>query len=327
MRAKLSVASGAGTAPRTSNLEAYSQYLIGKQLRSRNSEDGFRRAGEAFRRAIALDPSFAPAYADLSFCETILSRNNIEMLNARDDADRAIELAPTMVDGYLARAYARLNGLLDFEGARRDVDKALLLNPNATDVWRRHGHLLATFGRLSEAIASEKKALELDPLSGFAWDYLGTYLSANGQYEEARHAFRRELELVPDASETIQINLGTIDLLDMKPQQALLRFQATQDELTRNTGIAMAEHSLGHAETSERAVSDAVARFREKAPYRIAMMYAWLGDKEKAFASLDLAYAQREGLLAQIKFEPLLASLRKDSRFGELLHRLNLPEE
>jgi adenylate cyclase len=68
-----------------------------------------------------------------------------------------------------------------------------------------------------------------------------------------------------------------------------------------------------------------IARFAQSGAYQIAEAYAWRGEQDEAFAWLDRAYAQRDGGLAFIKCDPLLANLVGDPRFGTLLQKLGLP--
>ena len=60
-------------------------------------------------------------------------------------------------------------------------------------------------------------------------------------------------------------------------------------------------------------------------PFRIAIIYAGLGDKNQAFAWLEKAFQEREGKLAYLKVDPLFDNLRSDPRFADLLRRLRLP--
>ena len=67
-----------------------------------------------------------------------------------------------------------------------------------------------------------------------------------------------------------------------------------------------------------------IAKDQQTAPYRIAWVYAWCGDKDRAFDWIDRAYAQGNGF-AGFKNEPLLAKLRDDPRYAAMLKKLNLP--
>ena len=51
---------------RAANPEAYAQFLLGRQLLNRGVSEDYRRSVEAYERALALEPSYAPAHAELS---------------------------------------------------------------------------------------------------------------------------------------------------------------------------------------------------------------------------------------------------------------------
>ena len=71
----------------------------------------------------------------------------------------------------------------------------------------------------------------------------------------------------------------------------------------------MAEHSLGTCHrVRSRHLTQEIAKFSQGLAYQIAEVYAWRGEKDKAFEWLDRAYAQRDGGLSFIKADPLLAS-------------------
>jgi tetratricopeptide (TPR) repeat protein len=59
-------------------------------------------------------------------------------------------------------------------------------------------------------------------------------------------------------------------------------------------------------------------------PYDLATIYDGLGNRDKVFELLEKAYAIRAGYLVHIKWEPRFASLRSDSRFQDLVHRMGL---
>ena len=68
-----------------------------------------------------------------------------------------------------------------------------------------------------------------------------------------------------------------------------------------------------------------VAKYGFNAAYQIAQAYAFRGQPDQAFQWLDRAFAQRDGGLAEVKYDPLMRSLRKDPRFQVLLERMGLP--
>ena len=94
----------------------------------------------------------------------------------------------------------------------------------------------------------------------------------------------------------------------------------------RLAGVAMATHSLGHLKESQQATDELIAKFAAESAYQIAEVFAWRGDKGKAFEWLERAYRQQDGGLSDVKFDPLLTNLRDDPRYRAMLHQMNLPQ-
>ena len=115
-------------------------------------------------------------------------------------------------------------------------------------------------------------------------------------------------------------------MLEGKAAEALATFHLIGIQYLRLLGIAMAEHTLGHAKESQQALDELIAKHAQEAAYQIAEGYAWRGDKDKAFEWLERAYQQRDGGLSQIKCDALLASLHGDARFAAMLRKMKLPE-
>jgi len=313
---------------RTLNPEAYNQLLLGRQFQNRASPDSFRRAVEAYSKAIALDPNYAAAYAGLAYAEAYLWDQTGDlggMRRAEAAADRAVALAPEQADGYAARGFVRSVYSWDWAGAQSDFAKALLLDPTDSTVQRRFGSLMASLGRLPEAVAAVTKATALDPLSNPAWEHLGRYLMFSRDFAGAHEALHRALEIQPE-SPYGQNDFGELLLLEGNAAEALAMFRKIVDEVFRLSGTAMAEHIVGRAKESQQALDELIAKHAHEAAFQIAESYAWRGEKDKAFEWLERAYQQRDGGLAEIKGDLPLASLRGDRRYRALLHKMNLPE-
>jgi TolB-like protein/Flp pilus assembly protein TadD len=313
----------------TSDPEAYNQYLLGRVLARRGTLEGYRQAHEALTKAIQLDPNYPAAYASLAVSESMLadlegSTSGLEQ--GVRDAGKAIELAPNEADGYSARGLLRSNWLFDWGGARADFEKALSLDPQDGDVQGYYASFLSSTGRIPEALAASKRATELDPLSPSSWDGLGVIYAAMGDYAAAGAAFDRALQLEP-ANGYVMINLGVLQLLEGKSEAALETFRKVDLGPFQNTGVAMAEYSLGHTRESQAALDDVQARYSKEAAYQIAEIFAWRGEKDKAFEWLERAYAQKDGGLSSLMLDPLLKSLHGDPRFTALRDKMKLPDK
>ena len=121
-------------------------------------------------------------------------------------------------------------------------------------------------------------------------------------------------------------NLGRLRLLQGRNQEALETFRKIDDEGIRPAGIAMAEFTLQHAKESQQALEDLIAKHAQDSAYQIAEIYAWRGEKDRAFEWLERAYRQRDGGIASIKTDQTLRSLHADPRFNVLVRKVNLPE-
>jgi len=89
----------------------------------------------------------------------------------------------------------------------------------------------------------------------------------------------------------------------------------------------MAEHDLGHPQDSQRALDALIGKFGHTGAYQIGDVYAWRGEKDRAFEWLERARVQRDGGLLSLKVDPLVRNLRGDPRYFALLKKINLPAD
>jgi TolB-like protein/Tfp pilus assembly protein PilF len=312
---------------RSSNAEAYNQYLLGNSFNDRGNPADWRRGVAAYRRAIALDPGFAAAYAGLAVSESLLadSAGDARMFQqAFDDVNKAIALAPDLADGYVVRGTGRLSSGRDLRGAKADYEKALALQPGRSAVQSNYARLLIALGRVPEAVAVTRRAIELDPLAAGSWSQLGRMLNFLGQYQPARDALDRALEISPESNVAL-FHRGMNELLQGRAAESLPFFRKAGTGYG-GAGRAMAEHSLGHVEAAQRELDAEIAGYAQGAAYQIAEIYAWRGEKDKAFEWLERALAQNDGGLSFIKADPLVKPLHSDPRYAAFLRKLGLPE-
>ncbi|MCB1575916.1 MAG: hypothetical protein KDI81_00825, partial [Xanthomonadales bacterium] len=311
---------------RSSNTEAYNQFLLGRQYLFGPSE-GYAKSIAAYKRAIALDPDYAAAFAALSRIEELQADRTGDDDTRRQalaDAETAIALAPRLAQAYVARGLSRLSLRMDKALVRADLEKALALDPHLGSAVAVYARFLIAVGQIPEALVELRKAVDLDPLVPSSWALTGRLLNFQGDYAAARVNLEQALKLAPE-SEYVRFHLGSNSLLRGDYAQALEHFAKAGPDYG-GAGEAMAEHSLGHEERSRKALDGLIATSAKAAAYQVAEVHAWRGETDAAFEWLDRAYAQNDGGINFIKVDPLLASIKGDPRFAAMLKRMGLPQ-
>jgi TolB-like protein/tetratricopeptide (TPR) repeat protein len=315
--------------PPTSVPEAYDQFLLGRQLLQRGSDESFRQGIRAFQIATRLDPGFADAYANLALAEIFEAEgtNDTEgYQRARIAIERASALAPDLPNAYHARGLLRYL-TLDLAGARADFERAISLAPSDSLILTHYGDVMASLGQVPEAVAAGQRAVALDPVNRIAWKHLGGFLIFQGNLPAARQALERALAISPESEGTIFLT-GTVDLLEAQFADARVQFGKLPDPDLgdRLVGLALVEDRLGHADKSQTALDELIRYHSGYEAYNIATIYAWRGDKDRVFEWLDRAYQQHDSELVNVKVDPLLHGVRGDPRYKAFLRKMKLPE-
>jgi TolB-like protein/Flp pilus assembly protein TadD/tRNA A-37 threonylcarbamoyl transferase component Bud32 len=216
----------------TSNAEAYDLYLQGRDYLDRQySGADLRTAVTLFERAIALDSSFALAYANLAQADDFLYWFYFDRTDRRRDmvqhaAERAVALQPTLPEAHLAMGYYYYHGQLDYARALAEVDLALKARPNDAALLLLQGFIERRQGKWEDALEHLLKAVELDPRSaGGQFEVSGTY-AVLGRWSESARWIDRGIALAPaDPRPYLQLVWHHLNVDGSKEQarQAFLR--------------------------------------------------------------------------------------------------------
>lgn len=326
---KLTLLSGRkpSAAGRTTNVEAHNRYLRGLELASKADVDSYRRAIDEFQRAIELDPDYLSAYANMAAAQVYvadLTADPIGQSHAQQWVEKALSLSPGDPEVLAVRGWMRSVFLWDWNGARADFEAALAANPNDASAQSRYSWLLAALGRLPDAITAAQKAEALDPLADHGAVNLGVYLNAAGRYDAAREVVVKRLQTSAQDDFAL-IVLGQSLLLDGRPDEAITSVRSANPGV-RLAVTAMAEHTLGHAPDSARALDELEKNHAAGFAFQVAQVHAWRGENGAAFDWLERAYSQRDGGMSMIRYDPFLLPLRGDPRYTALVSRLGLPQ-
>src|SRR5438067_919611 len=319
----------------TKNAEAHQDYLQGRFYENRNSEKDTGKALAAFQGAVALDPKFALAWAGLGraniwYCnfatEGGLKSFDAHLAAAREATARALAIEPDLPDALFARSMIQVNFDFDWKGADETLRKALVLAPQDPGLLAQAGNLALTRGELAPALDFYRRAVAADPVNAQARSFLAGYLAVAKQYEEARAEYARAIELNP-AAPYYHAGLGSAYLLEGKLEEAANAAQADTAEWARLTIMACIRRSQKRIPESDAALAQLIKSSAETAAYQIADVYAYRGDKDRAFEWLERARRQRDAGLPGLRTDPYLANLRGDPGWYAFLHTMGLADD
>jgi serine/threonine protein kinase/Tfp pilus assembly protein PilF len=321
----------------TNDPEAYQFYLKGRFYWEKRTQDSLEKARDYFNQAIEKDPNYALAYLGLADYYNVLP--DYAPASIRDTAPKAISAAEKAlaIDDTLAEAHATLasahQSLWDWSVAEREFRRALELNPNAANAHKLYSLYLATVGRQEEALSEIKRAAELDPLNLTFNMNLTQQYEAMGQYDLAVAQAKKGIEMDPNfVSQHFELavvyqDMGQYDLwMEELKKGVALNNDSEETAIADEVARVYAQSGFRAAIATDAELRERLAKRRYVDPGFIAMDYAAIGDKERAFAWLEKAYAEKAGSLQYLKTAHPLDALRSDPRFVNLLKRMGLPQ-
>jgi TolB-like protein/tetratricopeptide (TPR) repeat protein len=319
---------GAGPTAKPVDARVYPLLLQAKAMGYQGSAAGTRKAIALYREAIAIAPDEPRAWSGLGemyFQEGgFVQRPMIEARRlARDAFEKALALDP---DDALSHALlGAVMAAADLAGAAAHIERALALDRSNVDILSYAGGLLGSLGRTEQEIALYAYSASRDPANPTRHNDLGVTNYYAGHWDEAIASLRTATTLSPGLIGA-HYTIGQALLMKGQPTAALADMQLEPDEPSRLQGIALAEHSLGHSAKSDAALDAVLAKYPAGQAGWIAVVYAWRGETDRAFAYLDHAVDDQEAL-GWVPWEPMFASLHDDPRWLPLLRRLGRAPE
>jgi len=166
------------------------------------SEAGLQEGIEHFQQAVAIDPSYAPAYAGLADSYTTMGYWSYiapkeAFPQARAAALKALELDNTLAEPHASLAYVRFYYDWDWPGSEAEFKQAIAFNPSYAAAHDWYSYYLAAMGRPEEALVEIRRAQESDPLSLVISTDMGFQLYYNRRDDEAILQLRKTLQMNP----------------------------------------------------------------------------------------------------------------------------------
>src|SRR2546429_3505207 len=322
----------------TQNPEAYELYLKGRYYWNKLTGPDVETAISYFYQAIAKDPGYALPYSGLADAYIELpmfgGAPSEYYPKANAAARKTLEL-----DSTLARPHAVLGGTQlsyewDFAGGEAESKKAFELDPSDATAHAWYAFDIGTIGgREQEAFTEINRAHQLDPLSPLIKEDVGYVHIRARQYDDAILECKKVANEDPTYAYTHVCLAQAYWAKHMYPQvvgewkvygqlsgdRRESDFASAMEQGFRSGGWKGALTKGIEARQTQRKTGYASA-------YQIAILYADLGDKNKAFRWLNTAYQERDTYLYGLRTDFLLDPLRSDPRFAELVRKVGLPQ-
>jgi adenylate cyclase len=323
--------------PRTATFstEAYKNYLRGRQLWNKRTEEDLKLAVSLFDKAIKHDVNYARAYVGLADSYAALALLEFMAPNeaypkAKEAVNKALALNEGLAAAHTSSGLIKFQYDWDWKGAEEEFTEAIGINFNYASAHHFFADYLKAMGRFDEALAEIEKARELDPLSLAINIGVGHVLYLSGQYDRAIEEYKRAVELDPTFMAT-HVWFGRPYLEKGMFAEAIAELETAVKLSGESTiALAMLGHGLAAAGRGDEA-RQILEKLKEKAQtqyvpsYWIAVLYNGFRDREQVIAWLRKAFEERSSWLVWSKVEPRFVWLRNDPDFAALMKAMKFP--
>jgi len=322
---------GAAPKARTTDPEAYAAYLQAVQLARQQTAKALQQSDALYRKAVAIDPRYAPAWTELARNLTNetsqgLLPNKEGFDQSRQAAMKALAIDPEYAPAHAWLGYIAMYGDNDLAGAAQHFKHALALDSTDLDVLRSSALLLGTLARRDEALALEEAIVRRDPVNVTALFNLGVDQRRTGRLDAAIASYRTVLDLAPGRG-AAHAELGNALLLKGDAPGALAEIEQETSGFFRMIGLPLAYHALGRKADSDAALADLTAKEAADSAYNIAYVYAFRGEADKAFEWLARAVEYDDPGLGDIVTENLFDNIHADPRWLPFLRKVGKAPE
>jgi TolB-like protein len=312
----------------TKNTEAHNAYLLGHYYLHRLNLEDYRRAVGQFAEAIRLDPDYALAYAERAEAWTLIGdltgEGKTEWPKARQDAERAVAIAPMLAEAHAALGWVRFFAEWNFAEGLSELNRAKELSPGNATANDLLARCIVYVGKPDEAERQARRAVELDPLSASAQNNLARVLYCRNKLEGANAAAHKAVELQPTTASGHRYQVF-IAIARGDSETALREAQLEPEENYRRFELTLAHYARGDRATADAALAELIATGHDKLAYQIAQVYAVRGETDKAFEWLEISFDTHDTGMLGLLVDPLLRNLRDDPRYQTFVAKMNFP--
>src|SRR5262245_11955952 len=305
-------------------------------------------AVDAFRSAIEIDPTYAPAHAGLARALCVQAAFRVvphqeAFTEANASALRALAMDSASADAQVALGTVLFLSEWDWTAAERSLHRALEINPDHTEALLQYGSLHEALGQLDDGLRCKQQALARDPRSPGVLVQIAAAYWNQRKYDDTLVWARRALEVDPKHVQAVQfINHVYMKIGDINrfaafnvsqfswaiawgfPEEmvaAMTQVIADMQQVYATTGLSGVRRFMVDQITNPQLDFDILL----KMAFFRAALYGAAGRLDEAFDCLDHAIAYRDPALVHLAVAPDWDGLRADPRFAERLRSMALP--
>ena len=319
----------------TESTTAYTLYLKGRTIWNKRGLEDMKEAIEYFNLAVHEDPGFALGYAGLADCYLLLRTNwaidrvaNLD--KTKSMLTKAVGLDPELAEAHATKGLASVSEC-HLRQAEEEYRRAIELKPSYAFARMWYFQLLDHQQRWDEAREQIEKAGELDPLSPVVTMNLGNAHYDRREYRKALESYKGSAELDPAyyfAHYGMFWAYGRMKMFDEMRKEGDICVRLVKDTYPHMQAWADYYGALleDDKEKVRRILPELEAYDKDPgwSPYPIAGGYIHLGENDKGFELLELAYSRWKEALLNIRNDFSFDPVRSDSRYVDLLKRLGL---
>jgi DNA-binding winged helix-turn-helix (wHTH) protein/TolB-like protein/Tfp pilus assembly protein PilF len=317
--------------PYTQDSEAYALYASGQFAWARQTEPSLLQAIGFFEQAIARDPNYALAYASLADTYALLGifgmRAPHEVFpKARSAVEKALAIDPDLAAAHSALGHIKMMYEHDWDGADREYQRALQLDPSLALTYHRRGLLYAIQGDIDHALEANERAQQLEPLWLAPKGAAGNFLYLARRYDESIQLCEKVLALDAGADNArsflIRSLIATGDYERAIAEYDKRPLKMPGSNANRAQALALSGRRAEALGELDRVLK--LSKERYVPAYDIAAIYAALADTENTFLWLERAIDDRSTLMVFLARDPMFDAFHSDPRWAGLVQRIGV---
>lgn len=311
---------------RPGKFEAHDAYLKGLYFFSQRSKSGFEKAIESFSSAVAIDPKYAEAYAQLADTYNLMGQYSwMDPGTARSQAwaaaEQALSLDPSLAEAHAALGFSAWYYQWNQSAAETEFRKAIALEPENVNAHHWYEQMLMTAGRFNEAEQQLHAALDVDPRSPILRTNLAWLYEYEGRFPQAVQQVQEVLAENPNflpAHYKLWYIFSAMGDQTRAAQQFEWVLRGLSDTAMQRKILDL-YHTLGYPAALRACGSINDAPYYVGSKVDGARCLAALGDNAATLAVLESAFRDHEGWMLYVEQDPAFKALRSDPAFQQLI--------